>query len=75
MMKYFLGIEVNRYKDSIFICQTKYSEDILKMFRMVNRKPIVTPIATSTKFNKNDEGSCVHLTLYKIVTYPKIYYY
>jgi hypothetical protein len=65
MMKYFLGIEVNQFEDGIFICQTKYAKDILKRFRMVNCKPVVTPIATGTKLSKNDEGSCVDPTLYK----------
>jgi hypothetical protein len=65
MMKYFLVIEVNQYEDGIFICQNKYAKDILKRFRMVNCKPAVTPIATGTKLNKNNEGSCVDPTLYK----------
>ena len=65
MMKYFLGIEVNQSEDDIFICQTKYAKDILKRFRMVNCKPVVTPIVTGTKLNKNNEGSCVDSTLYK----------
>jgi hypothetical protein len=67
MMNYFLGIEVNQSKDGIFIFQTKYVKDRLKRFRMVNYKPVVTPIATGTKLCKNDEGSCVDKTLYKIL--------
>jgi hypothetical protein len=65
MMKYFLGIEVNQSEDGIFICQNKYANDILKRFRMVNYKLVVTPIATGTKLSKSDERSCVDLTLYK----------
>jgi hypothetical protein len=65
MMKYFLGIEVKQSEDGIFICQNKYAKDILKRFRMVNCKPVVTPIETGTKLSKNDKGSCVDPTLYK----------
>jgi hypothetical protein len=67
MVNYFLGIEVNQSKDGIFIFQAKYVKDMLKRFRMVNCKLLVTPIATGTYLNKNDEGSCVDTTLYKIL--------
>jgi hypothetical protein len=67
MMNYFLGIEVNQSEDGIFIFQAKYVKDMLKRFRMVNCKLLVTPIATGTYLNKNDEGSCVDTTLYKIL--------
>ena len=65
LMKYFLGIEVDQSDDGIFICQTKYANEVLKMFRMLNSKPAATPMATSTKLNKYDEGSYVDPTLYK----------
>ena len=65
MIKYFLGIEVIQYEDGIFICQSKYANDILKIFKMMNCKPVVTPIATSTKLSKDDDGSKVDPTMYK----------
>ena len=64
-MKYFLGIEVTQSKDVIFINQTKYANDVLKIVRMMNCKLVVTPIATSTKINKDDNGSKVDPTMYK----------
>ena len=45
MMKYFLGIEVTQSEDGIFINQSKYANEVLKRFRMMNCKPAVTPIA------------------------------
>ena len=39
MMKYFLGIEVTQSEEGIFISQTKYANDVLKRFRMMNCKP------------------------------------
>ena len=65
MMKYFLGIEVIQYKDGIFICQSKYGKDVLKRFRMLNCKPIVTPIETGTKLSKEDDGSKIDPRMYK----------
>ena len=65
MMKYFLGIEVIQSEDGIFICQSRYANDVLKIFRMLNCKPAVTPIATGTKLSKEDDGSKVDPTMYK----------
>ena len=64
MMKYFLVIEVTESKDGIFISQTKFANDVLNIFRMMNCKPAVTPIATGTKLSKEDDGSKVDPTLY-----------
>ena len=52
MMKYFLGIKVNKCVNGIFICQSKYAKDILRRFRMENCKLVVTPIATGTKLSR-----------------------
>ena len=65
MMKYFLGIEVTQSEDDIFISQTKYENDVLKIFRMLKCKPTVTPITTGTKLSKEDDGSKVDPTMYK----------
>ena len=73
MMKYFLGIEVNQSEDGIFICQSKYANDVLKRFRMSNCKPGVTPIATGTKLSKDDDASKVDPTLYKRLVGSLVY--
>ena len=65
LMKCFLGIEVDQSDDGIFICQTKYENEVLKRFRMLNCKPATTPMATGIKLSKYDEGSYVDPTLYK----------
>ena len=52
MMKYSLGIEVTQSEDGIFISQTMYANNVLKRFRMMNCKLVVTPITTSTKLRK-----------------------
>ena len=65
LMKYFLGIEVIQSEDGIFICESKYANDVLKIFRMLNCKPAVTPIATGIKLSKDDDGSKVDPTMYK----------
>jgi hypothetical protein len=67
LMKYFLGIEVDQSDDGIFIFQTKYANEVLKSFRMLNCKPTATPMATRTKLRKYDEGSYIDPTLYKML--------
>ncbi len=39
----------------------------MKRFRMENCKPIPTPVATGAKLRKDDEGSYVNPTLFKIL--------
>ena len=33
-LKFFLGFQIKQLKDGIFICQTKYTKDMLKKFDM-----------------------------------------
>ena len=65
LMKYFLGIEVSQTDDGIFICQTKYANDVLKRFKMLNCKPTSTPVATRLKLRKEDKGTKVDPSLFK----------
>lgn len=67
LMKYFLGIEVEKSEQGIFIFQNKYAKDLLKIFRMENCKPVPAPIATGTMLSKDDEGSDINPTLFKIL--------
>ena len=56
LMKYFLGIEVEKYAQGIFISQHKYATRILKRFIMYKCNPTDTPIATSIELSKQIEG-------------------
>jgi hypothetical protein len=44
---FFLGFQIKQLKEGTFICQTKYSKDMLKKFDMENAKPIKTPMIGS----------------------------
>lgn len=52
-MKYFLGIEIEHRSNGIFVSQHKYATDILRMFKMMDCKPVDTPIAANTKLSKD----------------------
>ncbi|WVZ48786.1 hypothetical protein U9M48_000195 [Paspalum notatum var. saurae] len=48
-LNYFLGIEVKRIKDGIFMSQEKYASDVIKRVGMTGCKVASTPLAVSDK--------------------------
>ncbi|KAL0325747.1 UNVERIFIED_CONTAM: Retrovirus-related Pol polyprotein from transposon RE2 [Sesamum radiatum] len=54
LMHFFLGIEINQEKEGIFICQRKYTETLLKKFKMESCKTVTTPLVTGEKYQKED---------------------
>lgn len=46
-LHYFLGLEVHRSPDSLFLCQTKYTHDLLEKYHMLDAKPTVSPESSS----------------------------
>ncbi|WP_375667135.1 reverse transcriptase domain-containing protein, partial [Bartonella sp. AC326YNZD] len=55
-LKYFLGLQINQAQDGIFINQAKYTKDMLKKFKMSESKPLSTPMSTTTKLDKDENG-------------------
>jgi histone deacetylase 1/2 len=50
-LHYFLGIEVKKVNDGIFLTQDKYASDLLKTVNMVDCKPVSSPLSTSEKLS------------------------
>jgi len=46
-LSFFLGLQVKRTKDGIFLCQSKYCKEILKKFEMESCKEASTPMPSS----------------------------
>ncbi|GAA0185491.1 transmembrane signal receptor [Lithospermum erythrorhizon] len=65
MMSYFLGLEVLQTRDGIFISQKKFACDILKKFRMMNSKPVTTPIVERMMLSRDEQEKNVNVTTYK----------
>src|SRR5579862_2258849 len=64
-LSFFLGLQVQQLKHSIFISQLKYIKEMLKRFNMEDSKPVSTPMSTSTKLSKDDKTSSVDHTTYR----------
>lgn len=45
-LNYFLGLEVSYTGDGLFVGQAKYAHDILDRAKLVNPKPITTPLVS-----------------------------
>jgi len=59
-LTYFLGLQVQKNKDGIFLSQTKYLKQILKKYGMEDLKPVHTPMVTGCNLSENDESATVH---------------
>ena len=58
-LKFFLRLKIKQCKNKIFINQTKYARDILKKLGMDGVKSNKTPMSTTTKLNKDENGQPV----------------
>jgi hypothetical protein len=55
-LKYFLEFQIKQLQEGTFISQTKYIQDILKIFGMKNGKPIKTPMGTNGHLDLDKGG-------------------
>jgi hypothetical protein len=63
-LKFFLGLQIKQLKDGTFICQTRYTNNMLKKFGMQNTKPIKTPKPTNGHLDLNEDGKAVDQKVY-----------
>ncbi|XP_039038603.1 uncharacterized mitochondrial protein AtMg00810-like [Hibiscus syriacus] len=64
-MRFFLCIEVLHEPNGIFLCQRKYTREVLKRFGKIESKPVNIPIVLRTKMNKDEDGVLVDGTYFK----------
>ena len=65
MIHYFLGMEVWKNADGIFLGQGKYAVEILKRFGMMDCKDITTPMASNLKLLSDASSEMVDATMYR----------
>ena len=65
LMHYFLGLELWKILEGIFLNQGKYAVEILKRFDMLECKAITTPMDTHLKLLVDVSSELVDVTLYR----------
>ena len=64
-LKFFLGLQIHQSEKGIFIHQEKYALEIVKKFGLQNCKKMETPMAHSSKLDKDEDGKEVDQKLYR----------
>ena len=64
-LTFFLGLQIKQLEDEIFIHQSKYTKDLLKKFKMDESKEVSTPMSSTLKLDKDEEGKSVDQMLYR----------
>ena len=64
-MHYFLGMEVWKSEDGIFLRKRKYAVEILKRFEMLDYKTMATPMASKLKLPSDASSEKVDATTYR----------
>nr|GEU35818.1 hypothetical protein [Tanacetum cinerariifolium] len=66
-LTFFLGLQVKKKKDGIFISQDKYVAKILRKFRLTKGKSASTPIDIEKPLLKDPDGEDVDVHTYKLM--------
>jgi Reverse transcriptase (RNA-dependent DNA polymerase) len=48
-LKHFLGLEIEKTQESMFLCQHKHAKDLLKTYNILEFKPLTTPTEMNVK--------------------------
>ncbi|KAI3685502.1 hypothetical protein L6452_34750 [Arctium lappa] len=66
-LTFFLGLQVQQKSDGIFICQSKYVQDILTKFGFSDSKPASTPMETHKQITTDLEGEDMDVHHYRSI--------
>ena len=72
-LKHFLGLEVDRTKEGLFLCQQKYAKDLLYKFGILNCKPISTPMEVNANLYAHEGKDVEDGTMYRQLVGSLIY--
>ncbi|XP_071727267.1 uncharacterized mitochondrial protein AtMg00810-like [Rutidosis leptorrhynchoides] len=64
-VSYFLGINVSRNSEGLFLNQTKYASEIIERVDLVNCNPVKTPVDTNGKLSSSKGKPYSNPTLYR----------
>ncbi|KAE8720906.1 tir-nbs resistance protein [Hibiscus syriacus] len=72
-LKHFLGLEVDRTHEGIFLCQQKYAKDLLKRFGMLECKSTSTSMEPNVKMCAHEGKDLEDATMYRQLVGSLIY--
>ena len=72
-LKHFPGLEIDRTQAGIFLCQQKYSKDLLKRFGMLECKTTSTPMEPNAKMCVHEGKDLEDATMYRQLVGSLIY--
>ena len=64
-LKHFLGLEVERTKEGLFLGQQKYAKDLLQRYGMLDCKPISTPMDPNVRLQEDKWKDMEDVTMYR----------
>nr|GFB56469.1 hypothetical protein [Tanacetum cinerariifolium] len=68
-LTFFLGLQVKKKTDGIFISQDKYVAEILRKFGLSEGKSAGTPIDTEKPLLKDSDGEDVDVQTYRLISW------
>ena len=71
--KYFLGIEVIKSNNGIYVIQRKYIIDILKKLCMLDCKPLLLPLDANAKYRPHTSEKIENVQLYRSIVGSLLY--
>ena len=73
LLHHFLGMEIYQENDGVFICQRKYSNNILKKFGMGDCNPTLIPLVVNEKMKKEDGEKKIDASIYRSMVGSLLY--
>ena len=64
-LKFFLGFNIKQRREGTFINQAKYTQDMLKRFKLSDVKPTSTPMPTKCQLDIDPNGKAVDQKVYR----------
>jgi hypothetical protein len=64
-LTFFLGIQVKQTKQSTFMHQAKYTNDLMKKYNMAELKPVSTPMSSVASLSPDEDGKAMDQTEYR----------
>ena len=72
-LSYFLGLQIKQQSDGITVSQNTYAKNLIKRFGMHTSKIARTPISTTKKLSRDEDGKPVDEKLYRAMIGSLLY--